>query len=114
VIDLYVELENGNKVKVPILVWDRLMNRGSNEKPTGGLMSLYKAGIGGRHRVHIGGHLNRSGWSGIHDADNPHTSTPYFIAPGWLSEFDSMGKGNRMEVHSLALHLFSCQMQMTL
>lgn len=96
-IDLHVELDNGKEVKVPILVWDKLMNRGSTEKPTAGLVSLYKAGIGGRPRVSMGGHLQKSGWSSIYDATNPHTKNPVFIATGWLSEFDSMGKGNRME-----------------
>ena len=75
------------------LLLDKLGNNMSSEKPSFGhfrqyQQELYKPGI------MAGGHSRGSGFSSQFDTSNQETDAPIFIAPGWWSDFDAMGKGN--------------------
>lgn len=95
VIDLKIITNEGKqKSHFPITVFDRLGNRGSTSKPTGGLRSLYGE-VSAKKAAYVGGHMVGSGWMSFADESNPYTERPVLIAPGHWSEWNDMGKANR-------------------
>ena len=76
------------------LLLDKLGHNGSAEKPTFGHLRQYQQE---EHKPGMvaGGHVPGSGFSMRFDTSNQETRTPLFLAPGWWSSFDALGKGNR-------------------